>query len=362
MAPLGQCNICYSNFSSRTASALQCGHTYHYKCIKEWIKRSGNSGRGLCPQCRAVIKKDQVVRRLYFSTPNNSPEHSEAPSSPEPLSTRSSTPDNGSIYDSERASDSTFVLISVSNNVNTDQISTTHPNLETSVTLRNNTVFTERENIVIPSIPTPESSTSTDDSSVEYDSDLSSDSSDSDHGSSENAFSTSSDGETSLFEVETSDNENDGTWRETDEMEDEDDVELDHDSRGNGYSDETEDFEAEGNERNESDTTYEEPSSENSRSSASNIMSVGDSSEAAELFSSTSVSSWESDDDADNNQSTFRRKRRPVQESRESDRLGTNVVRRDTRNGRKRARHDPDCSCANRGAGNRYPLRSLFKR
>ena len=46
------CNICYNKLRDKTGEyTTKCGHTFHYRCIKEWVDRENTT----CPYCRGEI-------------------------------------------------------------------------------------------------------------------------------------------------------------------------------------------------------------------------------------------------------------------------------------------------------------------
>lgn len=57
----GQCTICMCCFLTNNIAALPCGHTYHFECIKEWLKSARN-----CPLCRIRCQERQIIRQLFF--------------------------------------------------------------------------------------------------------------------------------------------------------------------------------------------------------------------------------------------------------------------------------------------------------
>jgi hypothetical protein len=46
-----ECIICMDKIGDQECK-LNCGHSYHYECIKEWAYTRGNNS---CPQCRGAI-------------------------------------------------------------------------------------------------------------------------------------------------------------------------------------------------------------------------------------------------------------------------------------------------------------------
>ena len=46
-----RCSICLEYYSKKDKiSKLSCGHYFHYKCLKYWLK-----GNSTCPICRVII-------------------------------------------------------------------------------------------------------------------------------------------------------------------------------------------------------------------------------------------------------------------------------------------------------------------
>ena len=68
------CSICLSVFSD--PRTLNCGHTYCWDCIKDWVKAKRD-----CPQCKSKvtninkIKKNVMVNDLIDDLPVNCPSH-----------------------------------------------------------------------------------------------------------------------------------------------------------------------------------------------------------------------------------------------------------------------------------------------
>ena len=58
------CIICFDDVSSEKRT-LTCNHSYHKKCINEWIKTKNS-----CPICRCVIplNKKQKIRKFFKTT------------------------------------------------------------------------------------------------------------------------------------------------------------------------------------------------------------------------------------------------------------------------------------------------------
>jgi hypothetical protein len=45
-----ECLFCFENISKYNIAVIDCGHSYHYHCIQEWVTKTKNPTR-LCPQC-----------------------------------------------------------------------------------------------------------------------------------------------------------------------------------------------------------------------------------------------------------------------------------------------------------------------
>ena len=54
--PEKECIICMDLIGDIECT-LNCGHSYHYECIKEWAYTRGNNS---CPQCRGAVIDYQV--------------------------------------------------------------------------------------------------------------------------------------------------------------------------------------------------------------------------------------------------------------------------------------------------------------
>jgi hypothetical protein len=54
--PEEECPICYSEFDkNESIASIRCGHSFHRKCVQEWINFNGKT----CPVCRTQIKECQ---------------------------------------------------------------------------------------------------------------------------------------------------------------------------------------------------------------------------------------------------------------------------------------------------------------
>ena len=56
----GQCSICFSNMTPATTRLLECGHSFHTRCIDRW-KRTSRT----CPICRQPF--DQPVYKVAIT-------------------------------------------------------------------------------------------------------------------------------------------------------------------------------------------------------------------------------------------------------------------------------------------------------
>ena len=45
-----ECLFCFENISKYDIAVIDCGHSYHYHCIQEWVSKTKKPTR-LCPQC-----------------------------------------------------------------------------------------------------------------------------------------------------------------------------------------------------------------------------------------------------------------------------------------------------------------------
>lgn len=62
-----ECFMCYR--TTRNTTDVSCGHTFHSRCLKKWLKHSQE-----CPLCRKCISNKEPTEMLY--DPN---EHNELP-------------------------------------------------------------------------------------------------------------------------------------------------------------------------------------------------------------------------------------------------------------------------------------------
>ncbi|VDN04141.1 unnamed protein product [Thelazia callipaeda] len=63
-----QCPICLQWIKLSEASALNCGHLFHFPCIMNWVTSWSN-----CPVCRKeIVNEDQVIRQLFFQVDDTS--------------------------------------------------------------------------------------------------------------------------------------------------------------------------------------------------------------------------------------------------------------------------------------------------
>lgn len=56
-----ECSICCENFASDSCGHLKCGHTFHRKCIEDWLDYSSN-----CPLCRQNSLSCQMCNGTYI--------------------------------------------------------------------------------------------------------------------------------------------------------------------------------------------------------------------------------------------------------------------------------------------------------
>ena len=54
------CIICLEDVYMNKKT-LQCGHSFHKRCIKKWIEQNNT-----CPTCRQIIEKDKYCSGCYF--------------------------------------------------------------------------------------------------------------------------------------------------------------------------------------------------------------------------------------------------------------------------------------------------------
>ena len=61
------CSTCMESFTARSdVSMTPCGHTFHTRCITNWLER----GQSNCPQCRTSCGVNQI-KKIYFSQTEN---------------------------------------------------------------------------------------------------------------------------------------------------------------------------------------------------------------------------------------------------------------------------------------------------
>ena len=53
--PEKECIICFEKMGDIECK-LNCNHTYHYNCIKEWVEK-----KNTCPECRSLVDPDVSV-------------------------------------------------------------------------------------------------------------------------------------------------------------------------------------------------------------------------------------------------------------------------------------------------------------
>ena len=59
------CSICCGdiNFVDQQISSTNCGHLFHYTCLKKWLKNNLT-----CPECRVKVAKNSFVKKIYANT------------------------------------------------------------------------------------------------------------------------------------------------------------------------------------------------------------------------------------------------------------------------------------------------------
>lgn len=70
-----ECVICLDDIFAESASCIPCGHVYHTKCIRPWLKT-----KKTCPLCSKFFKKSNLIR-LYLcngGSVNNNAENEES--------------------------------------------------------------------------------------------------------------------------------------------------------------------------------------------------------------------------------------------------------------------------------------------
>ena len=61
------CSTCMDSFTARCdVSMTPCGHSFHTRCITNWLER----GQSNCPQCRTSCQLHQI-KKIYFSQTEN---------------------------------------------------------------------------------------------------------------------------------------------------------------------------------------------------------------------------------------------------------------------------------------------------
>ena len=51
------CPICYDSLENGEVKITDCNHTFHRRCIKQWIRQKKHLGKVPCPMCRAPLRK-----------------------------------------------------------------------------------------------------------------------------------------------------------------------------------------------------------------------------------------------------------------------------------------------------------------
>ena len=56
------CAICLADDgpSDQQVCVTSCGHFFHHSCLQKWLSSSAT-----CPECRAVVTRENVVRRIH---------------------------------------------------------------------------------------------------------------------------------------------------------------------------------------------------------------------------------------------------------------------------------------------------------
>lgn len=52
-----QCSVCFLNMSDNTTRSLECGHTFHRRCVERW--KMACTGSPTCPMCRTPFDVPQ---------------------------------------------------------------------------------------------------------------------------------------------------------------------------------------------------------------------------------------------------------------------------------------------------------------
>ena len=65
-----ECSICLNDITKYNKKTLECGHIFHYNCIKEWIDKSHNNIYYQCPLCRKIHISINKNYRNQLSTLN----------------------------------------------------------------------------------------------------------------------------------------------------------------------------------------------------------------------------------------------------------------------------------------------------
>ena len=62
-----ECIFCFENISKYNIAVIDCGHSYHYHCIQEWITKTKNPTR-ICPQCNHTGEIINIVEGTPIRT------------------------------------------------------------------------------------------------------------------------------------------------------------------------------------------------------------------------------------------------------------------------------------------------------
>ncbi|XP_074655556.1 E3 ubiquitin-protein ligase TRAIP-like [Tubulanus polymorphus] len=62
------CSICCEAYEDNAeVSAIICGHTFHQRCLNQWVNQSKT-----CPQCRKPFRTNELIKKLYFDNHDDS--------------------------------------------------------------------------------------------------------------------------------------------------------------------------------------------------------------------------------------------------------------------------------------------------
>jgi hypothetical protein len=71
-----ECPICYESLKEKDIAILNCKHTFHYKCIGEWmssiLKYKFEVNENFCPTCKNGDEIENIIcREKYIPEKNN---------------------------------------------------------------------------------------------------------------------------------------------------------------------------------------------------------------------------------------------------------------------------------------------------